>query len=756
MALSNLDTTKLYVDIDDLSPRSNTGDDTSVDQVAEVTGVYTTSAGAGGGEIVVDGNNKTIYFQALAGNNFEFAGSGITGQALYSFLKYLWKNTASITKFDFPMLSITNEQFEFINGWSLDDAQTLTQIVRETAISTITTQNVITTTDGTVDFRKFQAGDVITITNAQNAGITGTVVSSTKTTITCSGTPFTNGTDVSTQIDVDFIATSSELIRTAGWTVQDSISSYVKEIYAGTITLGTLVDQTDQPYYIQQSALDAPTTNLNYTGPANEAVAIRSIANASVTGNNLSDIGFSGTNTITSTTTDLSVFKLGDIITVTGTSLNNGTFTVSPTILPTATVLTIVEAGTAEASQPAVIDADRRATFQIFVRERGKTYADANLQDIGVTGNMTYIVYRYPVSNAVDLNIVTTVDTEISAGEIVPATVNPFDDIQIEYLVGINGEYNILGPVGAGTYAVDDVLKDDLGRWYAVTGAGTLDATDFTNLDTLPGAGTATTIAFEGERYVLSAYYAFTVIIDANDLHTNIGGTTPYVDANNNTTVEDVYEFAQWALRRTTKLNEGVTGVGERNGNIADLLVDFVGPTLITRPGVFIDSIATNDQNSVQFTEASSTIYTGASNLAYPRVVSVRINFNTNLSEDADSVFYAYYTTTPNGNNFGQENALQVLDSALDPVGTSVTNNIPSEADVGAGAGEGSFYSFSYDYDGDNTGGRVTDPAADVPITIVGVGLSTGQYVLASGLITSAGGTVTLVAPLERNYSDPV
>ena len=751
MALSNLDTTKLYVDIDDLSPRSNTTVDTSVDQVLESpAGVYTTSAGAGGGEIVVNGNTNTIYFQAAAGNNFEFAGSGITGQALYSFLKYLWKNTASITKFDFPMLSITNEQFEFINGWYLDDSQVLTQTTRETAIVTITATNQIDTTDVTVDFRKFQAGDVITITGASNAGVTGTVTSSTKTQVIVTGTPFVNATDESTQIDVDFPVTSSELMRTAGWTVQDITGAYVKEIYAGTITLGTLVDQTNQPYYVQNAALDATTTNLVYTGPANEAVAIRSIANASVTGNNLSDIGFSGTNTITSVTTDLSVFKDGDIITVTGTGLNDGSFVING--VPTATEITTVEAGTAEASQPAVIDADRRGTFQIFVRERKRTYAQANLQDIGVTGNMTYIVYRYPVSNADDLNIVTTLDTQISSGDIVPATVNPYDDIQIDYLVGINGEYNILGFAAAQAYAVDDVLKDATGRWFKVTAAGTVDAAGVANYT--GNGGTATLAAFDGERFVLDTYYAFTVIIDANDLHANVGGTTPYVDPGNNTTVENVYEFAQWVLRRETKLNEGVTGIGERNGNIADLLVDFVGPTLITRTGVFIDSIGTEDQNSVQFTESSNPTYTGASNLAYPRVVSVRINFNTNLSEDGEAVFYTYYTATPGGNDFGQENALQVLDAQGDTVGTSATNLIPSEAGVGAGAGEGSFYAFSYDFDGDTTGGRVI--GQNVAITIVGLGLNTGQYVLASGTITDAGGTVTLVAPLERNYSDPV
>ena len=44
---------------------------------------------------------------------------GVSMQALYSFVKEEWKNDDNLIKFPFPMVSITTEQFEFINGWDL-------------------------------------------------------------------------------------------------------------------------------------------------------------------------------------------------------------------------------------------------------------------------------------------------------------------------------------------------------------------------------------------------------------------------------------------------------------------------------------------------------------------------------------------------------------------------------------------------------------------------------------------------------------
>ena len=44
--------------------------------------------------------------------------AGVSLQTLYSFIKEEWKNDDNLIKFPFPMISITSEQFELINGWN--------------------------------------------------------------------------------------------------------------------------------------------------------------------------------------------------------------------------------------------------------------------------------------------------------------------------------------------------------------------------------------------------------------------------------------------------------------------------------------------------------------------------------------------------------------------------------------------------------------------------------------------------------------
>ena len=58
-------------------------------------------------------------------------------------------------------------------------------------------------------------------------------------------------------------------------------------------------------------------------------------------------------------------------------------------------------------------------------------------------------------------------------------------------------------------------------------------------------------------------------------------------------------------------------------------------------------------------------------------------------------------------------------------------------------------------YDGNIQRGSGSS-GVDAPVTVVAIGLTTGQYVKSTGTITkSTANTVSLVAALERNYSNP-
>lgn len=585
-------------------------------------------------EVKIDAVNRTI--QLRNAGNLTTLGSGATGQALYSFLKYHWKDTAALTQYPFPMLSITNEQFEFIDGWTPADD------------------------------------------------------------------------------------TTRKMIRTAGWA--ETNGATIARRYAGIVTLGTMVDDTDQAYFVQNSSFTAVTETTDFTGPVNEAVAIYMTA----TGDN--DINFATTSSVTSTTTDFSVFKIGDSITFSGTA--GGTNNVTVTVATVASnALTFNETTLTASGLDAgivTLTANRNSYFKIFVRERGKTYDDSQLADIGVT-TMNYIVYRFPLTNTTDIKILTTADTDIDSDGVVPADVSPYDLINVTYL-----NANIIGAAQAGTINLNDVVSDGNSRWFRCTATGTIDATDIADLSAMAGAGTATFEPFAGEREVEDGIFsAYNIIVDANDT-----GTVP------GATKEAVYEWAQWALRRTGTIDEVAS---TRNGEIADTLVYFVGDTLHTNQAVFVDDIAAADYNNIVFHDYEDATH------VYPSVVTVTINFNGNLAADADAVFRVYYTDpnqTIDGNEFGTAGALEVIANDLSTVGSNVSNLVP-DGTIEAG----SSYSFSYAYDGDTTGGRIV--SNPVNITVVAIGLSTGQYVKTSGNITDQGGTFSLVAPFERNYTNP-
>jgi hypothetical protein len=738
---------------------------------------------------------KTIKFNKTENGALENAGTGITGQALYSYFKFLWKNVQSITQFDFPMLSITNEQFEFINSWYLDDASTIDQklvLASSNFDVNFTSETEFTSSVSDVDLRKLQAGDNITIVGGNNNG-TDAVVDSVgyiratgvyTVTVTGSNIFSTTGADTITSVDTVVTVTPSNLIRTAGWTVQNNTGEYQKLYYSGVITLGTLVDETDTPYYVQRDALTAGTNDTKYSGPANEGVRIRSVADARSSAANVtitytSVTAGGGASTIAEDTTskiDWTAFEEGDFIEITDASVTaSGITGVSHkiTAVDSITGLTVASAfgDDDQTTGSALIEADFAGTFKIFVRELGKTFADADLDDIGVS-EMTYIVYRFPVTNSSDADVPTSIeDTTIGGAAGLTATLtsltaNPYDDIQITYLEASPGvPYDIKGAIGSGTavpVAVGEVYKDGKGQWFKVTTAGTVNTTvgagdfdtDYTKVD-------AVLVAYEGEREVSGTKYAFTVLVDANDQITT-ADPGPYVDAGDNTSASNVYLFIQWALRRVGndanidqgEINEGAAAGAERVGNIADRLVTFVGPTLTTQPGVFIDDIASTDQNNVSFTEAtvggvnvgSGTTYVGGSGLKYPLTVTVRIDFNDNLQADGDAVFYMYYSDgTGSGygaQDFSATQATQVQKADGGNVGSDVSNAISAAQS----------YQFQYGYEEDATAGRT--PGTDVSVTTVAIGLSSGQYVKSTATITNTGATISLVAPLERNYSN--
>jgi hypothetical protein len=97
-----------------------------------------------------------------------------------------------------------------------------------------------------------------------------------------------------------------------------------------------------------------------------------------------------------------------------------------------------------------------------------------------------------------------------------------------------------------------------------------------------------------------------------------------------------------------------------------------------------------------------------------------------------------FFTTNPGG-DFGTSSAILVDNNS----GTDISGNVSGSATV----------SWDFDYDNNVQGGRTA--ATDAAVTVVAIGLNTGQYVSTTHTITrSTGQTISLVSPLERNYDN--
>jgi hypothetical protein len=194
---------------------------------------------------------------------------------------------------------------------------------------------------------------------------------------------------------------SRKLSRTGGWSELDSAGLLLKQ-YIGAITLGSFVEATDRAYY-QQGADPTDTgaaVDFDFDGPVNEAILTY---NRIITSGGTGGLDFT-TNTVTRNDGGDFVadgVQVGGQITLencSGTSpVNDGTFTVTAV---TAGTVTVTAASFTATGSPN-LDPDS-----------GKTYAQANLTDIGVTV-LTNQVYRFPLANSADLKV-TNSDATVS------------------------------------------------------------------------------------------------------------------------------------------------------------------------------------------------------------------------------------------------------------------------------------------------------------------------------------------------------
>lgn len=217
-----------------------------------------------------------------------------------------------------------------------------------------------------------------------------------------------------------------------------------------------------------------------------------------------------------------------------------------------------------------------------------------------------------------------------------------------------------------------------------------------------------------------------------NQMRTIGGGSYPFRVIINNTTanatLEQIYTKIQYLLRQNSDID---AGAGTVIGKTANELCYFVGDTLYTTLGVFIEGVTPNDLNRVVFLDQNGVQRT------YPYVAAGSFNFNSFLTSGGSGYYRVYFTSLPGANNdFGESGAVTVNDSAGNPMAGTITSDT---------------ISFTFDYDGNNQGGRT--PGTNAAITIVAGNKGFAKPVVATGTITRSKGMVfSLVAEQDRAY----
>jgi hypothetical protein len=195
-----------------------------------------------------------------------------------------------------------------------------------------------------------------------------------------------------------------------------------------------------------------------------------------------------------------------------------------------------------------------------------------------------------------------------------------------------------------------------------------------------------------------------------------------------NATLEEIYTKVQYLLRQNSDID---SGAGSVIGKTANALCYFVGDTLYTTTGVFIEGVIPADLNRVVFLDQNDVERT------YPYAAAGTLNFNSFLTAGGTGYYRMYFTTLPGASNdYGESGAVTVDDN--------------SAADI-AGTISGASIAFTFDYDGNVQGGRTA--GTDAAVTIVAGNAGSAKPVVATGTITrSKGISFTLTAEADRAY----
>lgn len=195
----------------------------------------------------------------------------------------------------------------------------------------------------------------------------------------------------------------------------------------------------------------------------------------------------------------------------------------------------------------------------------------------------------------------------------------------------------------------------------------------------------------------------------------------------NGASAEDIYTKVQYLLRQNSDID---SGAGTVIGKTAAALLNFVGDTLITTTGVYIDDYNTNDVNRLVFTDQTWVQRTE------PFTATGNLNFNSVLTAGGTGYYRMYFTDLAGSADYGLTGAITVQNA--------------SSADI-QGTISGASIAFTFAYDSNTQGGRTA--GTDAVVTVVAGNAGSAKPVVTQYTITRATGqNITLTAEQDRAY----
>lgn len=286
---------------------------------------------------------------------------------------------------------------------------------------------------------------------------------------------------------------------------------------------------------------------------------------------------------------------------------------------------------------------DNSGYLKVFLREMQKTFAEYSLLSEQGLSALKYEAYRMPLANASDALKCIDNDTVIGTTDAGSLSGVKYSELKIDYIAGAG-----YTTAAAQSYALLDVVQDGVGRWARCTTAGTV---------VTPGGayasfgGTSVWEAFPGERLIGTNYYAFNRTLDVQDITNSFKAR-----------LAEIHSWAQYKCRQSTNVNDNVGGDnwGTVYGNIAPTFTSFIGDTLHTKHGVYIDDFDTNDKNDMVFwditvdgggVDATTLLPDTSTSRVFPFTAAGNLNFSQNFVDEVNNttrftMYFEYITST--------------------------------------------------------------------------------------------------------------